>query len=110
MVTDCQQRNLLAQFSAAEARAIRVHKYYLSQAAGYDVGLECAVENWKRYHARSWRNERIRREMEIQRREIEKHKWIESERQGADQGQKAVRDWIDRYAAGWREWCDYQLD
>jgi len=37
--------------------------------------------------------------LEIQSREIERHKWIESEKAGRDLGVEAVIDWIIRYAA-----------
>jgi hypothetical protein len=36
--------------------------------------------------------------------EIEKHKWIESEKQGRDIGfEKALTDWIAKHRLGW---CD----
>jgi len=36
--------------------------------------------------------------LESQTREIERHKWIESEKAGKDLGTDAVIDWIIRYA------------
>jgi hypothetical protein len=36
--------------------------------------------------------------LEEQRREIERHKWIESEKAGKDLGTEAVIDWILKYA------------
>ncbi|MFH1117242.1 MAG: hypothetical protein V1792_25265 [Pseudomonadota bacterium] len=36
--------------------------------------------------------------LEIQTREIERHKWIESEKAGRDLGEDAVIDWIRKYA------------
>jgi hypothetical protein len=36
--------------------------------------------------------------LEIQTREIERHKWIESEKAGRDLGKDAVIDWIMKYA------------
>ena len=36
--------------------------------------------------------------LEIQSREIERHKWIESEKAGKDLGMDAAIDWILRYA------------
>lgn len=35
--------------------------------------------------------------------EIEKHKWIESEKAGHDLGEVARIDWIVKYAAKWSE-------
>jgi hypothetical protein len=40
---------------------------------------------------------------ELQAEEILRHKWIESEKAGRDLGEEAVYDWIDRYAARFRE-------
>jgi hypothetical protein len=37
--------------------------------------------------------------LDSQTREIERHKWIESEKAGRDLGLEAVIDWIMRYAA-----------
>jgi hypothetical protein len=36
--------------------------------------------------------------LEIQSREIERHKWIESEKAGKDLGMDAAIDWILKYA------------
>jgi len=36
--------------------------------------------------------------LELQRREIDRHKWIESEKAGRDLGTDAVIDWILKYA------------
>lgn len=36
--------------------------------------------------------------LELQRREIERHKWIESEKAGYDLGDEAAIDWILRFA------------
>ena len=35
--------------------------------------------------------------------EIEKHKWIESEKAGHDLGEAARIDWVKKYAAKFRE-------
>jgi hypothetical protein len=40
----------------------------------------------------------IKKYLELQNREIEKHKWIESERAGRDLGVEAAIDWILKYA------------
>ena len=88
--------HLLEEFSPAEARAIEVHKYFLSLEAGTDVGLEYAVRHWLIHHSTTWRQARLQEELDAQRSEIQKHKWIESERAGHDLGQGAVEDWSRR--------------
>jgi len=90
------------QFSPSEYEAIQVHKYYLSEKAGCDVGWDCAVEDWLNFHAARWRGDRLKKELEEQSLEIEKHKWIESEKAGCDLGNKAALDWVIKYAADWR--------
>lgn len=34
--------------------------------------------------------------------EIERHKWIESEKAGRDLGNEAIKDWIKRFAKDFR--------
>ena len=89
-------------------RAIEEHKYYLSKQAGFDVGLEYAIENWLINHAAQWRRQRLKMELADQKKEMLKHKWIESEKAGADLGKDAINDWIKRYAAEWRRWKERQ--
>jgi hypothetical protein len=40
----------------------------------------------------------LKQYLEIQGREIERHKWIESEKAGRDLGMDAAIDWILKYA------------
>jgi len=40
----------------------------------------------------------LKQYLELQRREIERHKWIESEKAGRDLGLDAAIDWILKYA------------
>ncbi len=40
----------------------------------------------------------LKQYLELQRREIERHKWIESEKAGRDLGMDAAIDWILKYA------------
>ncbi len=96
--------NCIADFPIEEARALQVHKWYLSEQAGYDVGEAAAIRDWLERFAIKWRHNRLERELKQQRREMEKHRWIESEKAHCDLGSEAYRDWILRYAAAWREW------
>lgn len=91
------------QFSLAEIRAILVHKYFLSEKAGYDVGMEYAAADWERTCGPIWRRKRMEKDVRAQIAEIEKHKWIESEKAGYDLGDAAAFDWVVRFAAPWRK-------
>ena len=42
----------------------------------------------------------------IQIREILKHKWILSEKAGRDLGEEAVEDWVEKYAAAFRDFWE----
>jgi len=97
---ECAQHD--DQLTPAEFKAIEVHKYYLSEKAGYDVGMNHAIEDWLKNHARGWRRERIVKDNKDQIREIKKHKWIESEKAGRDLGNQAALDWVVNHAENWR--------
>ncbi|MEJ5347993.1 MAG: hypothetical protein WHS46_04810 [Desulfosoma sp.] len=45
----------------------------------------------------------------LQLQEIQKHKWIESEKAGRDLGQDAVFDWIEQYAEDFRRYYEPML-
>jgi hypothetical protein len=45
----------------------------------------------------------LRQFLEEERDEIERHKWIESEKAGRDLGYDAIMDWIRKYAKLYRE-------
>jgi hypothetical protein len=90
------------ELTKEERAAIETHKYFLSKEEGRDVGMGYAIAHWLVHHASKWRHERLRKDLEEQWKEIEKHKWIESEKAGTDLGDSAAMDWILKHAAEWR--------
>ncbi|MBI4558424.1 MAG: hypothetical protein HY706_12655 [Candidatus Hydrogenedentes bacterium] len=62
-----------------------------------------------RNYSKRWREDRYARMLEMQREEILRHKWIESERARHDLGKDAILDWISRYAAQWRAWYEAEF-
>lgn len=92
-------------FSQDELQAIEVHKYHLSQREGHDVGIEYAAQDWLRYHAKQWRMQHM---MAMERKAIEVYKWLESEKAQRDLGAEAVFEWINKYAAQWRQWYEQE--
>ena len=86
-----------------EEKEIELHKYYLSEKHGYDVGWDHAYNDWKEKHSQKWRRHRMKKDAEDEIQEILAHKWIESEKAMCDLGDKAVFDWIEKYAAKWRK-------
>jgi hypothetical protein len=96
--------------SKAEMRAVEVHKYYLSQRAGFDVGMEYAMNDWLASHALAWRRERQERMLTLQREEIMRYKWIESEKANCDLGKGVALEWIRKYAGQWRAWYEGEYE
>ncbi len=96
-------------FTPAEWHALEVHRYYMSEHAGHDVGIAATVEDWLKNFSAEWRKERLQKDLADQADEIMKHKWIESEKAGTDLGNKAVLDWVEKHACEWRRWRDKSL-
>lgn len=87
----------------AEICAVRRHQQSLAEARGVEVAFDEALEDWRKHHAVKWREERQREYLARQREEIQRHKWIESEKARRDLGAQAVLDWIGNYAESWRK-------
>ena len=95
----------------AERRAINRHKYDMSMQQGEDVGFETAARDWFENCAEAWHQHRLMKMLQMQREEINRYKWIESERACKDLGRSAVEDWIHKHAASWRvSWEENHLD
>jgi hypothetical protein len=93
-------------YSPAEWKAIRVHRYFLSQRMSRWISFKDAILDWENKYARTWREKRLKISSRNQMEQILKHKWLESEKAGHDIGKGAVTDWINRYAAIWRKWWE----
>jgi len=109
----CADKVLIAmdmQITKAEWRQIELHREAMSRQRGYPVSLEDAREDWVAHCAQVWRQQRLAAMLQLQREEIERYKWIESEKHGHDLGREAALDWIAKYAAAWREWYDRECD
>jgi len=101
---------MLSKLKSSEQRAVLEHKWRLSAEKGRDVGLAHAQADWLENHAEAWRTQRHAGMLELQRQEILRHKWIESEKAHRDLGSDAVLDWIHNHAAKWREWYEREHD
>ena len=71
-----------------------------------EISFDDALTDWSEHHALHWRERRHARMLALQREEILRYKWIESEKRNCDVGAEAVFDWIRRYAAAWRAWFE----
>lgn len=94
----------------AEQRAMERHWKRLYDESGRNVSYEEAMDDWLDNHATAWREEHQRRVMERQKEEMNKHRWIESEKAQCDLGSKAYIDWIKKYAAQWRAWYEQEVE
>lgn len=98
--------DIIARLKRAELCEIERHKYYMSLKRGEDVGFETAAKDWLANHAQRWHEQRQEKMLAMQREEINRYKWIQSERACRDLGGAAVLEWIQKYAAHWRDWYE----
>ncbi len=92
------------QYRPSEYRAILVHKYYLGIECGHDPTLEEAVESWETNHADGWRNQKMRRDVEAQIREIDKYCDRISRQRGVEVcWEDAAKEWVSTREAKWRD-------
>jgi hypothetical protein len=92
----------------AERYAVDQYRARLERNRGEEVSFDEALERWLTHEAKAWREERQRACMARQRDEINRHKWIESEKAGRDLGKDAVLDWISNNAEAWRRWYEQE--
>jgi len=100
----------LSDLTSAERQAVENHRGTLSQEAGREVSIEEALADWLEHHAVKWREKRQAAYLAMQRDEINRHKWIESEKADRDLGSAVIMDWIGQYGAAWRAWFDEEFD
>lgn len=101
---------MFSKLRKAEQIAVLKHRESLSVARGNEVSLDSALAHWVEHCAAEWRARRLATMLELQRQEILRHKWIESEKARRDLGSEAVFDWISKYAASWRQWYEDECE
>ncbi len=89
--------------SPAELNAVLKNLEEMEKAQKRKILFEEALADWMMNLGIAWARSKFNEDMEAQRKEIEKHRWIESEKAGKDIGaSKAAEDWIAKYAPFWR--------
>ena len=88
----------------AERQAIERHRLELCALRQCDVSFDDAESDWRETVGPDWRQRRQEIMMSLQREEIMRHKWIESEKADCDVGKEVYAQWINQHAAEWREW------
>lgn len=88
----------------SELRAIEIHKYFLSEKERREVSFEEAMIDFINNYEADFLCKKQVEDNQKQREEIQKYKWIESEKEGHDIGStKAAMEWIEKYGCIWRE-------
>jgi hypothetical protein len=102
---------LLAQYFPSERRAIVVHWFFLCADENRRVPGSEAIGRWEGGPAKSWRKRKFWEDMHVQLNEIDRHKYLLSEKAGRDVGWEfAAEDWIRKYSADWRAWWEQHCD
>ena len=101
---------MLQELSVPEIKEIERHQAFMTETNGCDVCYETAMNDWLVNHALIWRKKRHMRMLELQREEVLKFKWIESQKANKDLGKEVVFEWINKHAAKWREWYNTNCD
>lgn len=101
---EIEVRPMTDTLTNGERKEVERHKYFMSQQYGYDVGFDAALTDWLDHHAEEYRRDAQARMLEMQRQEIARHMWIESEKAKCNLGREAALDWVLKYAAQWRAW------
>ncbi len=106
----CGENSTLEALSKAERECVCRHRQRLSTKTGHEVSIEEALSDWLENYAEAWRAQRQAHMLAMQRKEILRHKWIESEKAQRDLGSAAVLDWIEKHAARWRDWYETECE
>ncbi len=93
----------LSVYRPSERRAILDHKYYLGIELGYDPSLCEVIRSWEENYACEWRRKKMRRDAEVQVKEIQRCKDELSRQWGRSvEFTEAIRVWLDEHEAEWR--------
>jgi hypothetical protein len=93
----------LAGYLPSEVRALMEHKYFLGIERGYDPPIEEVIASWEARFASDWRSRKMRRDAEVQVREIEAYRSrLAGERGEAVTFREAARLWVERCECEWR--------
>ena len=87
----------------AELQVILDHRRSMSVVRGHEIPLEEAIKHFVDHYELDWMREKQRWDLTEQRHEIEKHKYLRSEKEGRDIGKaRAAVEWCEKYAPIWR--------
>jgi hypothetical protein len=106
-----RNENPLAEMVRSQQEEVKKYKWIESEKAGRDIGWERAAQEWAQKHfhnwKRSWRERDVRHPLAeliwAQQEEIEKYKWVESQKAGRDIGwERAAQEWAQKHFPEWK--------
>lgn len=90
--------------TASELSAVTKLQDEMEKRDGKKATFEEAMAEWMQNVRQAWLHKKVKEDNEAQKREIERHKWIESQKAGHDIGEReAIQDWVNKYAPVWRK-------
>ena len=108
-----EKQDPLADLLRAQREEIEKYRWIESEKAGEDIGWERAAVEWKWKHLAAWKRSTQQSRVEhplaaivrYQQEEIERYKWIESEKRGYDIGWgRAVQEWQEKHYPEWKSY------
>ena len=103
------QYPILEKYWPSEKKAILAHRFTLSVKLKRDATIEETLASWESGICTPWRQKKMRQDGKEQLRQIERHKYLVSQKAGYDIGwEAAAQDWIDHHAGPWRDWWEAQ--
>ncbi len=101
----------LNDYMPSERRAIIRYCCELGMEFSHEIDFTEIVHDWEESASAKWRRAKMRVDGQKQLKEIERHKYIVSQKLGYDIGwERAATDWIASYAAEWRAWWEHQAE
>jgi len=114
MIDKHGRQDPLVEMLRAQREEIEKYRWLESEKSGEDIGWERASEEWKWKHFGAWKRSMQQHGGEhpvlaiirFQQDEIERYKWIESEKRGYDIGwSRAVMEWQEKHYPEWRSYA-----
>ncbi len=109
-----EKQDPLAGLLRAQREEIEKYRWIESEKVGEDIGWERAAVEWRRKHIAAWKRgiqqsggeHPLAAVIRYQQEEIERYKWIESEKRGYDIGwSRAVQEWQEKHYPEWKSYA-----
>lgn len=92
-----------ANITPSVLKAVESHKKELSKKLNRIVLFDEALKDFLANCYEEFKREKIKKDNQDQLKEIDRHKWIESEKAQKDLFPNAMNDWVIKFAKQWRK-------